>query len=285
MIDIVVATYNRANLIPKTLESVQSQTYQKWRCWIAEDGQTAETLEAISPFLKDDRFLYLPGKHAGKPAYPRNRAILKGNAEFIAFLDDDDFWLPEKLQYQIEFMDSHPNCVLLGCNAYRSKSVSDWDSSTPQYFQKKAFFGRISYKSLVQDNYIILSSSMIRRSSLDRSGLFNEGLSVAEDYELWLRMGALGEIWNIPDPLLVYKDTEAAKHYPKLNRREKYRERARTLDSALTGCGNIKSPLLYEENKAYAEACRYERDFYLAGPRFLGRLRHEIALKIKNILS
>lgn len=286
IVDIIIATYNRAQLLPKTLKSVQSQTYPKWRCWIAEDGKTPETLEAIAPFLKDDRFIYLPGDHAGKPAHPRNRAILQGNAELIAFLDDDDLWLPEKLKYQVEFMERHPGCVLLGCNAYRSRSGSEkWNTSTPLYFQKKVFSGHIHYELFVQENYIILSSAIIRRVVLDRSGMFNETLLTAEDYELWLRIGALGEIWNIPDPLLVYRDAEFTKHYPKLNRQGNYRERASILDSVLTGVGAMPSPLSYPENERYAAACRYEKKFYLAGPRFLGRFRHELALRIKECLS
>ncbi len=115
--------------------------------------------------------------------------------------------------------------------------------------------------------------------------MFNENLLTAEDYELWLRIGALGEIWNIPDPLLVYRDTGFTEHYPKLNRRESYRERASILDSALTGVGTKPSPLSYTENERYAAACRCEKKFYLAGPRFLGRFRHELALKIKECLS
>ena len=283
--DIVIATYHRADILPRTLKSVQSQTYPKWRCWIVEDGKTAETLEAVAPFLKDERFIYFPGDHAGRPATPRNRAMLQGRAELITFLDDDDLWLPDKLERQVEFMRRHPGCVLLGCNAYKVRTGEERNISTPLYFDKKSFFGHIRYEMLVQQNYIILSSAMIRRVVLERSGLFNENLTPAEDYEFWLRIGALGEIWNIPEPLLIYQDSALDKHYPELDRRENYRERAHVLDLALTGDGKIPSPLSYPENGHYAAACRYEKEFYLAGPRFLGRLRHELAWKIRDCLS
>ena len=108
LVDIIVPTYNRAEVLPKTLKSVQQQTFFDWRCFIAEDGETPETLAAVAPFLKDDRFVYLPGMHAGTPAAPRNRAIRQGSAPLIAFLDDDDLWLPEKLETQLSFMDQHP---------------------------------------------------------------------------------------------------------------------------------------------------------------------------------
>jgi glycosyltransferase involved in cell wall biosynthesis len=284
-VDIIIATYNRPKILPKTLKSVQSQTYPHWRCWIAEDGKTAETLEAISPFLKDERFIYFPADHVGRPAPPRNRALLEGESELITFLDDDDLWLPDKLEHQVGFMQRHPGCVLLGCNACIVRMGESHNSSTPLYFQKKSFFGHIRYEMFVQQNYIILSSAMIRRVVLKLTGLFNENLAAAEDYEFWLRIGALGEIWNIPEPLMVYQDSAFAKHYPKFDRYENYRERARVLDLALTGTGKIPSPLSYAENKHYAAACLYEKKFYVAGPRFLGRLRHELAWKIRDCLS
>ncbi len=166
IIDIVVATYNRAKLLPKTLKTVQSQTYPKWRCWVAEDGKTPETFEAIAPFLKDDRFIYLPGEHAGKPARPRNRAILQGSAEFIAFLDDDDLWLPEKLKCQVEFMDRHPGCVLLGSNAYRDKSgLETWNTSTPLYFREKGVLRPYTLRNVCTAKlcYLILRPNSTRR--------------------------------------------------------------------------------------------------------------------------
>jgi len=94
-VDIIIPTYNRRDLLLEALKSVQDQTFSNWRCWIAEDGETKETLDTIKPFLEDGRFKYLPGKHAGFPAIPRNRAIRKGNAKYVSFLDDDDLWLPK----------------------------------------------------------------------------------------------------------------------------------------------------------------------------------------------
>ena len=287
-VDIIIPTYNRHKILQEALDSVKAQTCPHWRCWVAEDGETQKTFEAVRPFLEDDRFVYLPGKHSGSPAHPRNRAILHGSFDYIAFLDDDDIWLPNKLECQLDFMKRHPNCVLLGCNAYRWSGSKKWDSSEPLYFQKKKFFGKIPYDALVQDNYFITSSVMIQRKVLRQSGLCNENLSpleiMADDYELWLRIGVLGETWNIEAPCLVYRETEPS-FYSKLNRKDSYKARVGILDSALKGIAGKISPLLYPENKLQAEACRYERDFYLAGPRFLGRFRHELKLKIRKNFS
>ena len=283
-VDIILATYKRYDLLRDALKSVADQSYPYWKCWIAEDGESKETYEAIKPFLRDERFVYLPGFHAGFPAVPRNRAIRQGNYQLIAILDDDDLWLPEKLECQVAFWESHTDCVVLGCNAYYWDGTGTWDSS-PLYFHKQKM-GKISYSAILKQNYIIHSSSVLRRSAMEKSGLYSEKLNppIGEDYELFLRMGALGEIWSLPEPYAVYRQTPPT-FYAKLNRVDKYKLSANILESALNGDGNLPSPLSYSGNAHLAEACRRERDFYLAGPRFLGRFRHEMLSKIKQIFS
>ena len=283
-VDIIVPTYNRAILLPETLKSVQEQSFSNWKCWIAEDGETKETLDAINPFLDDNRFKYLPGKHAGFPATPRNRAIRKGNAKYVAILDDDDLWLPEKLEKQVKFLNNNPTCVLLACNAFRWPGAGRWEES-PLYF-KDSKLEKIDYKALLRQNYIIHSSAILQRTALEQAGLYNETLNppIGEDYELWLRMGVLGEIWTLPEPYVVFRETSLT-YYSKLNRKQNYQAAANVFETVLKGVGGVPSPLAYPENAHFAAACRRERDFYLAGPRFLGRFRHELASKIKTIFK
>jgi glycosyltransferase involved in cell wall biosynthesis len=235
--------------------------------------------------LEDERFRYLPGSTAGTPATPRNRAILEGNGPYVAFLDDDDLWLPEKLERQIGFMKSHPSCVLLGCNAFLWAGTGAWNPSLPLYF-RKAPFGRVAYKALVRDNCFINSSVIVRRDVLQKSGLLNEALlpPIGEDYDLWLRIGVLGEAWLMPEPLVVYRvwPSSSIGSRSTSDRRRNYETKARIYSSALSGTGDIPSPLSYPENAEFAAACRYERDFYLAGPRCGGRLMYLIKVAIKK---
>jgi len=283
-VDIIVATYKRYDLLRDALQSVVNQTYPHWKCWVAEDGESQETYDAVKPFLQDNRFVYLPGTHAGFPAVPRNRAIRRGNAPYVAALDDDDLWLPNKLETQVAFMEKNPNCVLLGCNAFCWNSTEDWNKS-PLYFNKERL-GKISYQKLVEQNYLINSSIIMRRNAVKQSGLYNEGSDLAfiEDYELNLRIGVLGEIWSLPDPYMIYRQT-SSKFYSKPDRYANYKIKAGVFKSALKGVEGVQSPLTYPENEHLAVICRRERDFYLAGPRFLGRLRHELPLKIKQFFN
>jgi len=63
-VDIIIATYKRCDLLQKALKSVANQSYPNWKCWIAEDGESTETYDAVKPFLSDNRFVYLHGAHA-----------------------------------------------------------------------------------------------------------------------------------------------------------------------------------------------------------------------------
>jgi glycosyltransferase involved in cell wall biosynthesis len=283
-VDIIVTTYKRYDFLQEALKSVANQSYPHWKCWIAEDGESKETYEAVKPFLEDYRFTYLPGEHAGFPAVPRNRGIRQGTAPYVASLDDDDLWLPKKLEYQVAFLESHPTCVLLGCNAFCWKGTGDWNCS-PLYFKENKL-GKIDYNKLLHQNCIVHSSVIFRRAAVEKAGLYSERLfpPIGDDYELWLRIGALGEIWNLTEPLVVFRKTPLI-YYSKLDRRDNYKAAANVFSAALSGVENTPSPLSYPENVRLAAACRRERDFYLAGPRFLGRFRHEMQSMIKQFLN
>lgn len=284
-VDIIIPTYNRASLLTETLKSVQSQTYEDWLCWIAEDGESQKTREAVRPFLTDKRFIHLPGRHAGYPAAPRNRAIRQGSAPFVAFLDDDDLWLPEKLERQVDFFALNKGCVLLGTNAFR------WDGITAQndapVYHQKISFGLIPYEKLVQENVFIISSVMTRRKSLLEAGAFNESLTppVGEDYELWLRLGALGEAWMMANPLMIYRETAPTYYAKKMDRPAKYQLRAGIYSAALQGTPGFPSPLAAPEKKYHADLCRFERDFYRAGPGLMNKFRRAVSKKLKPIAA
>lgn len=285
-VDIIISTYKRHDLLREALTSVAGQTYPRWKCWIAEDGKSQETYETVKPFLQDNRFVHLPGIHAGFPAVPRNRGIVQGTAPYIAMLDDDDLWLPGKLVKQIAFMETHPGCALLGCNAFHWTGKGNF-TDAPLYFEKKKMFGKIDYIDFINQNYIIGSSAVSRRDAVERAGLFNEdpSLQPGQDYELWLRLGALGEIWNMDEPLVVYRETPSTHYRKNPDRHGKYKALANIYSHALIGIKDKVNPIAYPETADIAAACCRERDFYLAGPRFLGRFRHEMHFNIKKIIN
>ncbi|MFC1591410.1 glycosyltransferase family 2 protein [Thermodesulfobacteriota bacterium] len=266
-VDIIIPTFKRHKSLAQTLASVQQQTHSDWTCWIAEDGETAQTQKTIKPFLSDSRFRYIPGPHTGIPAVPRNRAIARGQAPYIAFLDDDDLWVPNKLEQQIKHMEEHPDCVLLGSNAYRWPGTQQWDSRLPLYFESM-ISGKTSYEALAENNWIINSSAVIRRSALEQAGPLNESpeLAAYEDYELWLRIGVLGDIWISEEPLVVYRDAPQQSLRSAADEKNHYKRLSKTYFSAVNGTGGTPSPLARPENSRHTRLCRKQGRRYGSCP-------------------
>lgn len=117
LVSIVMPTYNCAAYIGAAIASVQAQTYENWELIIVDDASTDQTADVIAPFLTDQRILYHRMERNQGPASVRNQALCLAKGAYIAFLDSDDLWLPEKLEHQISFMQQTP--CYFSCTAYQ----------------------------------------------------------------------------------------------------------------------------------------------------------------------
>ena len=108
LVSIITPTYNSADFIAQTIESVQAQTYTNWEMIISDDCSTDNTCEIIAPYLAEDkRIRYIRNECNSGAAITRNNALREAKGRWIAFLDSDDLWLPEKLEKQVAFMESN----------------------------------------------------------------------------------------------------------------------------------------------------------------------------------
>lgn len=108
LVSIITPTYNCAKFIEETIRSVQAQTYQDWEMIISDDCSTDNTKEIIAPYLANDaRIKYICNEKNSGAATTRNNALRVAKGRWIAFLDSDDLWLPEKLEKQIAFMEKN----------------------------------------------------------------------------------------------------------------------------------------------------------------------------------
>ena len=108
LVSIITPTYNCAKFIEETIRSVQSQTHQNWEMIISDDCSTDNTREVIAPYLESDpRIKYICNEKNSGAAITRNNALRIAKGRWIAFLDSDDLWLPEKLERQIAFMEKN----------------------------------------------------------------------------------------------------------------------------------------------------------------------------------
>lgn len=107
MVSVIMPSYNTAQYITASIASVQEQTYSNWELIIVDDCSTDNTDAVLKPLLSDTRIRYLKNEQNSGAAVSRNRALREARGKWIAFLDSDDLWLPEKLEKQISFMEKN----------------------------------------------------------------------------------------------------------------------------------------------------------------------------------
>lgn len=107
LVSIIMPSYNTANYIAASIQSVLDQTYPNWELIIVDDCSTDDTDAVVAPFLTDARIRYLKNEQNSGAAISRNRALREAKGRWVAFLDSDDLWYPTKLEAQLKFMQSH----------------------------------------------------------------------------------------------------------------------------------------------------------------------------------
>jgi len=203
LVSIIIPVYNRADLLDITLESVSKQTMRNYEVIVCDDGSDDDIESIVKKY--DKRFRVLKLKHSGLPAIARNAGIISAKGQFIAFLDSDDIWLPEKLEKQLLFAKEYPHLGLIATNAY--KMVDEKDEPNLFFEGMQTYQGTI-LSNLLSDNIVVSSSVLIKAHLIKKTGLFCEEREVRaiEDYDLWLRFAMITECGLISDPLLRYRD-------------------------------------------------------------------------------
>jgi len=201
-VSVIIPTFNRAQKAARAISSVLYQTFGDYEIVVVDDGSTDHTSRALAPFHSHITHVTHP-KNLGVSA-ARNTGIKASKAPLIAFLDSDDYWLPEKLAHQVAFFEHHAEAL-----ACQTQEV--WIRKGVRVNPGKRHLkpsGEIFDASL-KLCLVSPSAVMLKRSLLDEVGLFDEALPVCEDYDLWLRTAARYPIYLI-DRALVVKEGGAA---------------------------------------------------------------------------
>ena len=107
LVSIIMPSYNTASFIAESIQSVLAQSYKDWELIIVDDCSPDNTDDVVKPYLSDERIRYLKNEKNSGAAVSRNRALREAKGKWIAFLDSDDLWMPEKLQKQVRFMEKN----------------------------------------------------------------------------------------------------------------------------------------------------------------------------------
>ena len=184
IVSIVIPTYNREHLLSRALDSVLAQTLGDFEVLVVDDGSTDETAVLMAEYeARDERIRYfIQPQNAGVSA-ARNRGLREARGEFIAFLDSDDEWMPEKLERQTELLQVLPERFGLVYTGVESVFSNGSRVDLPKYR------GHI-YHEMLRKNVVHGGGSnvMLRRSAVERAGFFDEGIPAIEDYDYWIRV-------------------------------------------------------------------------------------------------
>lgn len=200
-ISVIIPTYNRADLLPRAINSVLNQTFKDFELIIVDDGSTDNTKEIVSEYLKkDNRIKYIYQENSGGPAKPKNVGIKNSKGKYIAILDSDDEWFPKKLKIQLDCYEKNlnNNIGLIGCGGIKI-SKNEKKYIQPNYFLP------IKSKELLERCIPFSSSSiLIKRSVFNTIGLFDENFKSADDRDLYIRINQLYNFIFVQKPLFYY---------------------------------------------------------------------------------
>jgi|SRR3989338_1433942 len=200
-VSILMATCNRARMIPRAIESARAQTFPDWELIISDDGSTDDTPAVVETWRKKEpRITYVRSEMNQGISRNYNRGLRIARGEYVAMMDDDDPWCdPKKLEKQVDFLDKNPDHV--GCGG--GMIVTDMSGKELYRYLKPRTHEEIR-KRMLFGNPIANSTALYRRAAGEAVGLHDESLPSSGDRDFWMKMGLRGKLYNFPEYFAYY---------------------------------------------------------------------------------
>ena len=205
LVSVVIPTFNRSWCLEEAVNSVLSQTYERYELIVVDDGSTDDTEKRLSQY---EKLTVITQQNRGVSA-ARNRGIASSKGDLIAFLDSDDLWLPEKLSTQVDFFMRHSEAEICQTQETWIRDRKRMNPGRRHHKTSGIFFERSLALCLVSP-----SAVMLRKRLLDKVGMFDETLPACEDYDLWLRINATIPIFLIDESLVIKRGGHADRCHP-----------------------------------------------------------------------
>lgn len=196
LVSIIMPSYNTANYIAESINSVLAQQYANWELIIIDDCSTDNTDSVVYPFLSDQRIRFLKNDSNYGAAYSRNRALREANGKWIAFLDSDDLWMSNKLGRQIEFMEkkgysfSYTNYYEIDAESRKCNAKV----TGPKKITKKAFYN-YCWPGCLTVMYDADNIGLIQIADIKKNN----------DYALWLKVCKKADCYLLDEELAYYR--------------------------------------------------------------------------------
>lgn len=216
-VSVILTVYNHEKFVKEAIESVLNQSYSNFELIIINDGSTDKSKDVINQFQNRSKILIKHVHHIGR-AKSLNLGFEMAKGEFIAIIDSDDIYHPEKLQKQVSYLESHPNIVMVGCHiVLHNLLTGEKELFKPPNDSKKI------KRKLILETVFPFPAVMIRKKVIHDVGLCNSKLLSKIDLDLFGKIGSKGMISVVPESLVTinvhesnyFKTQFSAEHHRK----------------------------------------------------------------------
>lgn len=196
LVSIIMPSYNTASFIAESIQSVLDQSYKDWELIIVDDCSPDNTDDVVRPYLSDERIRYLKNEKNSGAAVSRNRALREAKGKWIAFLDSDDLWMPEKLQKQVRFMEK--NGYHFSYTNYAEIDTEDHSNGItvtgPKKITKTGFFN-YCWPGCLTVMYDAETVGLIQIADIKKNN----------DYAMWLKVCQKADCYLLDEELALYR--------------------------------------------------------------------------------
>ncbi len=204
VVSIIIPTYNRPKFLKITLDSVYQQTFSDFEVIVIDDGTPGNENETLCSAYH--RIIYRKIANTGGPIIPRNTGLKLATGKYIALIDDDDLWMPDKLQKQVDILEKEVDFGLVhGCCKVIDSFGNETGEIVGQLANKNRKHGYV-FDDLVGSFTVMMPTSFFRKDLVEMVGFFNESMKAAgEDMEFFSRMAFYTKFYYIEEPIAFYR--------------------------------------------------------------------------------
>lgn len=278
LVSIILPTYNCANFLPDSIRSILLQTYGSYEIVVVDDGSTDNTKEVLDTFMGKIKYISLE-QNKGLPT-ARNIGIQSAQGKYIAFIDADDLWSPEKLQTDIEYFQMYPE---VGMVYSRHVNVDEKGKFINRGTKRQLPSGNIFIQLFSEQNFITTSTVVVKKEVFETTGLFDEQFFNCQDWDMWLRIAFYFKVAGINKFLVKYRHNpnSLSKNYQRVLKHQKM-----VIDKIYTAFKDKENGIsekLYKKRLAlhYAKVGRY---YLRAGDKNHAHENFRLSLKY-NLLN
>ncbi|MDO8140583.1 MAG: glycosyltransferase [Candidatus Brocadiales bacterium] len=274
LVSVILPTYNCAAFLPHSIGSILAQTYHSYEVIVVDDGSTDITREALHPFMQKIKYIRFE-YNKGLPT-ARNAGIQSAQGKYIAFIDADDLWLPDKLETDVGYFQQHPEVSMVFS---KHINIDDRGCVIDGNIRKQLPYGNIFIPLYMEQNFIISSSVVVRKEVFETAGLFDERFFNCQDWDMWLRIAFHFKAVGINKTLVKYRHNP---HSLSKNRNNVLKYQKIVIDKIYTAFKSTENGItetLYKKRLAshYAKVGRY---YLRIGDK--NRANENFGLSLKN---